>query len=152
MWQAWLTVGGRKEPGIWESNLQINAYTLQHTLTHKHIHTRTHTRAESVLSFRPSHLILSLDSSMASKCLLTINRFVDLGLKHHPNGTHHPFIKLWLVFSEASVYMRTYGTTWWLNWKAVMTGKSARNADEMLVVFVNHSENIVEDQVSLRSS
>lgn len=33
-----------------------------------------------------------------------------------------------------------------------MTGKSTRKADEMLVVFVNHSENIVEDQVSLRSS
>ena len=63
-------------------------------LSNTHTHTHTHAHTEFVLYFRPAHQILPLDSSVANKCLLTINRFADLGQKHHPRGLDHSFIKL----------------------------------------------------------
>ena len=138
LWQGrQIGKGGRRDRRIWESNLQRRLYSPIHT----HTHTHTHTYMEFVGYFRPAHLILPLDSSLANKCLLTINRFVDLGQKHHPRGLDHPFIKLWL-FLQRHLYMRTHGTMWWLKWKAMMTGTNTINADEMLVVFKNNSENV----------
>lgn len=52
---------------------------------------------------------------------LTINRFVDLGKETPSQGWTCPFVKLWL-FLQRHLY-RTHGTTWWLKWKAMMTGR-----------------------------
>ena len=133
LWQGWqIGNGGRREWRIWESDLQRRLYSPVHTYTH--IWSLYFILGQSIWFY---HWTLQWQINV----FLTINRFVDLGKKHHPRGLDHPFVKLWL-FLQRHLYMRTHGTMRWLKWKAMMTGTNTINADEMLVVFKNNSENV----------
>lgn len=70
--------------------------------------THIHTHMEFVLYFRPVHLILPLDSSVANKCLFDNKQICRLRKETPSQGTGPSLCQALIVSAEASLYENSW--------------------------------------------
>lgn len=87
---------GAGENEEYENQTSKGAYTLQYTHT------------EFVLYFRPAHLILPLDSSVANKCLFDNKQICRLRKETPSQGTGPSLYQALIVSAEASLYENSW--------------------------------------------